>query len=162
MKDMLSNSHKRAIFFAFLDIHRHMAEVEAMMTRDQTTRFDTHANDLSPDEVERAHDSFRRLRKVMQNCLQESQISIENKPASVSWALQCCMSSIGIAVSEISPARLRAYGPLDSAAEVRVLEIQESLRRVLAELKTSGDQSRPQASDSAAAAGADAGDIDGD
>jgi hypothetical protein len=136
---MLSDSHKRAIYFAFLDIHRRMAEVEAMMARRQTSRFDTHRNDLSPEEVEKARAGFARLREAMQECLADSEISLDSQPTSVRWALQCCMSSIAIAISEINPARLKAYGPLDSAAEGRIKEIQESLRRVQAELKACND-----------------------
>jgi hypothetical protein len=155
---MLSESHQRAVFFAFLDIHRRMAEVEAMMARHQTSRFDAHVNDLSPEEVQRAHESFARLREVMQDCLRDSQISMESKPTSVGWALQCCMSSIAIAVSEINPARLKAYGPLDSAAAVKIQEIHESLRRVLAEIKASN---APAVSDPAGSLDGDARDIDG-
>jgi hypothetical protein len=158
---MLSDSHKRAIFFAFLDIHRRMAEVEAMMVRHQTSRFDSHINDLSPEEVDRAHNGFARLREVMQDCLRDSQISMSSQPASVHWALQCCMSSISIAISEINPNRLKAYGPLDSAAEMRIQQIQESLGRVQAELKAFNEEKEPQASDSARPAGCDAVDIDG-
>jgi len=158
---MLSDSHKRAIFFAFLDIHRRMAEVEAMMARHMTSPFDTHVNDLSPTEMDRAHDSFARLRQVMQDCLGDSQISMESRPTSVSWALQCCMSSIELAISEITPDRLKAYGPLDSAAKVSIQQIQESLRRVVAELKVGNEQGAPGGSEAPGPPGAASGDIDG-
>jgi hypothetical protein len=157
---MLSDGHKRAIFFAFLDVHRHMAEVEAMMARRQTSPFDTHINDLSAEEVNRAHENFARLRQAMQDCLSDAQISMESRPTSVRWALQCCMSSIAIAISEINPARLKAYGPLDPEAQIQILEIQECLRQLRAELKTSNDQGEPQASNSPGSRGAQAGDID--
>jgi hypothetical protein len=157
---MLSDSHKRAIFFAFLDIHRRIAEVEAMMARQETLPFDKHVNDLSREEMEHARQSFARLREVMQGCLRESQISIESDPTSVRWALQCCMSSIAIAISEINPARLKAYGPLDASAELRIQEIQESLRRILAEVNASNDRGGSQALDTPPS-GAIEGDVDG-
>ncbi len=153
---MFSDSHKRAVYFALLDIHRRMAEVEAMMARQQTSRFDTHANDLSAEESQRALLGFARLRDVMQDCLSDSQISVESQPTSVRWALQCCMSSIAIAISEINPARLKAYGPLDSAAESKIREIQESLRRVVAGLQAGNEQAEDPLSDPSRLPGADA------
>jgi hypothetical protein len=153
---MLSDSHQRAIFFAFLDIHRRMAEVEAMMARHQTLPFDKYVNDLSPEEMERARDKFARLREVMQDCLRDSEISIESDTASVSWALQCCMSSIAIAISEINSARLKAYGPLDSLAEARIRQIQESLRGAQTELKAFNERGDPRASDAPGPGGVDA------
>jgi hypothetical protein len=153
---MLSDSHKRAIFFAFLDIHRHMAEVEAMMARHETAPFDTHVTDLTPEEVQRAHESFALLRKMMQDCLRDAEISMTTRPSSVRWALECCMSSIAIAVSEINPARLKAYGPLDSAAEDRILQIQRTLSGILADLKAGKDEEKSESADSARPAGGDA------
>ena len=152
---MLSDSHKRAIYFAFLDIHRRMAEVEAMMVRQETSRFDSHVNDLSAEEVDRANAGFARLREVMQDCLTDSQISVESEPTSLRWAWQCCMSSIALAISEINPARLKAYGPLDSAAEMKILHIQESLRRVQAGLKAGKDPREPQGPNAPGPSGAD-------
>jgi GTP-binding protein EngB required for normal cell division len=145
----LNESQKRSILSSFLDIHRRMAEFEAMLAQgDRPSPFSQYVNDLSPTESKVVQDYFARLRAAMLDCLRESDIALEVGRTSARWALQCGMIFLDIAVSEFSPDRLRGYGPVDPSAAAEVVKVQQTVRRlverVAAYLRQGAGQDLPQ------------------
>jgi GTP-binding protein EngB required for normal cell division len=128
----MNESQKRSVLFSFLDIHRRLADMEAMLAQSLTTSpFSQYVNDLSPTERRVVQDYFNRLRSTMRGCLQEADIPLEVHRTSLRWSLQCGMIFLNIAVAEISPDRLRGYGPLDADGKVQALKIQQELTRLI-------------------------------
>jgi GTP-binding protein EngB required for normal cell division len=128
----LNESQQRSILFSFLDIHRRMAEFEAMLAQgERPSPFSQYVNDLSPTERKVVQDYFARLRSAMLDCLRESDIPVEVRQTSVRWALQCGMIFLDIAISEFSPDRLRGYGPVEASAAAQVVKVQETVRRLV-------------------------------
>ncbi len=128
----LNESQKRAVLLACLDIHRRMAEMEALLIKStEPSPFARHSNDLSPTERKVVQDYFARLRVVMQDCLRDAGIPLDVHRSSARWAVQCGMIGIDIAIAEVSPDRLRGYGPVDPAAATQVATIQQALRRLV-------------------------------
>jgi GTP-binding protein EngB required for normal cell division len=128
----LNESQKRAVLFSFLDIHRRVAEFEAMLAQgDRPSPFSPYVNDLSPTESKVVQDYFARLRAAMLDCLRESDIPLEVRRTSARWALQCGMVFLDIAIAEFSPDRLRGYGPVDPSAAAQVVKVQQGVRRLV-------------------------------
>ena len=124
----LNDSQKRAVLFGLLDLHQRMADLEALLTQSlDSSPFSRYVNDLSPTEAKVIRDYFGRLRSRMLFCLQEAGIPLEVRRTSLRWGLQCGMSFLSIAVAEISPSRLRGYGPMDDAGAEVVVKIQQEL-----------------------------------
>ncbi len=127
----LNESQRRAILFSFLDIHRHMADLEAMLCQSTSSPFSQYTHDLSPAESRLVQDYFARLRTTMLACLQEADIPLDMQRTSLRWAFQCGINFLNIAVAEMAPERLRGYGLVDEAGRAQVIKIQENLSRLI-------------------------------
>jgi GTP-binding protein EngB required for normal cell division len=133
----LSESQKQTILFGFLDVHRRMAEMEAMLAQSgNISPFSQHLNDLSPTESKVVQDYFARLRATMLDILHESDIPLQVRQTSLRWALQVGITFLGITVDELSPERLRGYGPLEATGATQAVKIQQGLRRLVQRLAT--------------------------
>jgi GTP-binding protein EngB required for normal cell division len=128
----LNPSQTQSVLFSFLDVHRRMAELEAMLAQSAiASPFSQYVSDLSPTESKVIQDYFARIRSTMLACLQEAGIPLEVRRTSVRWALQVGMSFLHIAIAEMTPERLRGYGPLDPAGSEAVIKIQQDLYRLM-------------------------------
>lgn len=128
----LNEPQKRAILCGFLDVHRRMAELEAILAPEANpSPFSQHVNDLSPTEAKVVGDYFARVRTAMLAHLRECEIPLDVRPTSRRWALQCGISFIGITIDELRAEKLRGYGPLDEAARERILKIHDDLERLI-------------------------------
>jgi GTP-binding protein EngB required for normal cell division len=129
---IMNDPHKRTILFGFLDIHRRLAEMEAMLAGSLVSSpFSQYVNDLSPTERRVIEDYFNRVRSVMLALLQEADIALEVRRTSLRWALQCGITSLSVAVAELGPERLRAYGPLDADSQALARKVQQELTRLI-------------------------------
>jgi GTP-binding protein EngB required for normal cell division len=128
----MNDSQRRSVLFSLLDIHRRMAEMEAMLVQSTiASPFSQFVNDLSPTESQVVRDYFARIRTTMLACLREADIPLESRRTSVRWSLQCGMIFLSVALSEMAPERLRGYGTLDAAGETNVVKIQQDLHRLI-------------------------------
>jgi GTP-binding protein EngB required for normal cell division len=128
----MNESQKRSVLFGLLDIHRRMAEMEAMLAQCTIdSPFSPFVNDLSPTESQVVRDYFGRIRTTMVASLREVGIPLESNSTSVRWSLQVGMPFLSIALAEMAPDRLRGYGFLDAAGEATVVKIQQDLRRLV-------------------------------
>jgi GTP-binding protein EngB required for normal cell division len=133
----MNESQKRSVLFGLLDIHRRMADMEAMLAQSLiSSPFSQYVNDLSPTESRVVQDYFNRLRSTMLACLQEADIPLEVRQTSLRWSLQCGMIFLHIAVAEISPDRLRGYGTLDAAGQAHAVKMQQELTRLIDRVAT--------------------------
>jgi hypothetical protein len=109
-----------------------MSELEAVLTQStEPSPFAQHTNDLSPTERKVVQDYFAHLQAVMLDCLRDAGIALDVHRTSARWAAQVGMTGIDIAIAEVSPDRLRGYGPVDPAAATQVATLQQALRRLV-------------------------------
>jgi GTP-binding protein EngB required for normal cell division len=128
----LNASQRQSILFGFLDVHRRMIDLEAMVAQqDASGPFSQYTADISPTEAKVLRDYFARIRTTMLACLRENDIPVEVRRTSLRWGQQVGLTSLSIAVAEISPRNLAGYGPLGPEAEAGVLKIQQELRRLI-------------------------------
>ena len=127
----------RAILSGFLDIHRRMAELEALLSPGaKPTPFAGYVNDLSPTEAKVIQDYFERIRTAMLSDLRESEITLDVRTTSVRWAIDVGISFIGINVAELGPKKLRGYGNLGEKAFAQATKFQEDLERLVDQAAT--------------------------
>jgi hypothetical protein len=132
MEATVNESHQRTVLFTFLDIHRRLAEMEAVLAEgDSLSPFSQYVNDLSPTERRVVGDYFNRLRETMLACLREADVPLEVRRTGLRWYLQCGMMFLNVAVAEMSPGRLRGYGELGPGDQERILDIQRKLDRLI-------------------------------
>jgi hypothetical protein len=129
----MNESQKRSVLAGLLDLHRRMAEMEAMLVQDPSP-FSSFVHDLSPTESRVVRDSFARIRTAILAGLREAGIPLEVRRTSVRWTLQCGMTFLSAALAEMAPNRLRGYGSLDAAGAAQVVKIQQDLQRLIDEL----------------------------
>jgi hypothetical protein len=126
------HAQARAILCGFLDIHRRMAELEALLVPGtKPTPFSGYVNDLSPTEAKVVQDYFTRIRTAMLAHLRESEIPLDVRTTSLRWAIDVGISFIGINVSEVGPNRLRGYGALGEKASAQTIKFQQDLERLV-------------------------------
>jgi hypothetical protein len=134
---LFNPAQTRAILCGFLDVHRRMAEIEALLSPGtKTTPFSTHVNDLSPTEAKILQDYFARIRIAMLEHLRESEIPLDVQTTSLRWAIDVGISFIGINIAELGPKKLRGYGALDERASARATNFQQDLERLVDQAAT--------------------------
>jgi len=134
---LFNSAQTRAILCGFLDIHRRMADLEALLSPStKATPFSAHVNDLSPTEAHVVQDYFARIRTAMLEHLRESEIPLDVQKMSLRWAIDVGIAFIGINVAELGPKKLRGYGALDERASAQATKFQEDLERLVVQAST--------------------------
>jgi GTP-binding protein EngB required for normal cell division len=132
-----NEAQTRAILCTFLDIHRRMAQLEALLTPGmKATPFSGYVNDLSPTEARVVQDYFTRIRTAMLAHLRESEIPVDVRPTSLRWAIDVGISFIGINLSELGLKKLRGYGDLGENASAQTMRFQQDLERLVDQAAT--------------------------
>jgi GTP-binding protein EngB required for normal cell division len=129
---VLNEPQSRAILCGFLDIHRRMAELEALISPgERPSSFSGYVDDLSPTEAKVVQDHFARIRTAMLGHLKDLDIPLDIRRVSLRWSLQTGISFIGNTVDELRPSKLRGYGELNQEASAQCTKINEDLGRLL-------------------------------
>jgi len=129
---MLTPLHKNALLSTFLHIESRLNEMESLLAQSRRpSPLDQHVPDLSPTEAKVVEDYFARIRSTMVTCLEKHGVPIEVRRVGLRWFLQTNLTTLRIAVAEVSPDRLCGYGELDEAGCKEVLSIQQELDRLL-------------------------------
>jgi GTP-binding protein EngB required for normal cell division len=132
-----NDAQTRAVLCGFLDIHRRMVELEALLIRGTNpTPFSEHVNDLSPTEAKVVEDYFARIRTAMLEHLRELEIPLDVRTKSLRWAIDVGISFIGINVGELGPKKLRGYGNLGEKASSKAAKFQQDLERLIDQAAT--------------------------
>jgi len=129
---LFNEAQTRAILCGFLDIHRRMAELEALLIPGtKPTPFSGYVNDLSPTEAKVVQDYFTRIRTAMLAHLRESEIPLDVRTTSLRWTIDVGISFVGINVAELGPKKLRGYGELEENAFAQATKFQQDLERLV-------------------------------
>jgi GTP-binding protein EngB required for normal cell division len=127
---ILNEAQSRSILSGFLDIHRRMSDLEALLQPgERPSAFSEYVNDIAPTEAKVLRDYFARIRTAMLGHLKELQIPVAIRPMSRRWAIQTGLQFLSIAVAELRPSKLRGYGELRREAPSLVTKICEDLDR---------------------------------
>jgi GTP-binding protein EngB required for normal cell division len=134
---VFNDAQARAILCGFIDTHRRMAELEALLIPGtKPTPFSGYVSDLSPTEAKVIQDYFTRIRTAMLAHLHESEIALDVRTTSLRWTIDVGISFIGINVAELGPKKLRGYGPLEEKAFAEAAKFQHDLERLVDQAAT--------------------------
>lgn len=129
---ILNEAQSRSMRCGFQDIHRRMADLEALIHPGaRPSAFSEYVHDLSPTEARVVQDYFARIRTAMLGHLQDLEIPLDVRRMSVRWAIQTGLQFISIAVAEIRPSKLRGYGEVGQETRRDVTRICEDLDRLI-------------------------------
>ena len=128
----LNPSHARAIRATFAHVSDLLSGV-ARAGHGELTPFDRQLQDLSPDEVRRLTGLVEVIYERMLQGLQRLGVPRDEPEVSARWSVRTALLFSDIALSELSPRSLRAYGALGEGEGEAVTEVAGDLRKLVAE-----------------------------
>jgi GTP-binding protein EngB required for normal cell division len=129
--------HQRHVRTTFQYIDKLLSEAEHIMTdAGSPSPFRRHSDDTTPIQRKVTHDYILRIREGMHQVMQELQIPPSEPHSGAVWAAGINMMYCSISLNELTPERMRAYGPLSSEAADRLDGIRAELDGLVAKLRS--------------------------
>jgi len=132
-KPAWTEGQKRAILSGFANLNSRLDELNAAVERsDSQSVFAKYDNDMTPEDIRAIRAGFAKLRQAMSAQLQDAGIAQNAPRSSLRWLLRVNLTYMAVALADLAPKNLRAYGPLDPAAKAAAEGMQESLAECFA------------------------------
>lgn len=128
--DGLNSAHARAIRATFKHVSNLLQQAERV-GRGELGPFDVHRPDVSPEEAHRLAELVGRIHERMLGALEQLDLAGPEPEASARWSIRTSLLFSDIALSELSPDALKAYGALGEAAGASVTRIARDLRNLV-------------------------------
>jgi GTPase Era involved in 16S rRNA processing len=130
-------SHQRHVRTTFQYIDKLLSEAEhTMADAGSPSPFRTHSDDTTPIQRKVTHDYILRIREAMRRVMKELNIPPSEPHSGVVWAAAINLMFCSISLNELTPERMRAYGPLSPEAADRLDGIRAELDGLVAKLRT--------------------------
>ena len=97
--------------------------------------FQRHSDDTTPIQRKVTHDYIVRIREAMQRVMEELRIPPPEPHSGATWAAAINLMYCSISLNELTPERMRAYGPLSTEAADRLDGIRVELDGLVAKLR---------------------------
>jgi len=98
--------------------------------------FRRHSDDTTPIQRKVTHDYIVRVREAMRRVMEELSIPPPEPHFGAVWAAAINLMYCSISLNELTPERMRAYGPLSSEAADKLDRIRAELDGLVAKLRT--------------------------
>jgi hypothetical protein len=132
-----SEFHQRHVRTTFQYIDKLLSEAEhTMADASSPSPFRMHSDDTTPIQRKVTHDYILRIREAMRRVMEELNIPPSEPHSGAVWAAAINLMFCSISLNELTPERMRAYGPLSSEAADRVDGIRAELDGLVAKLRT--------------------------
>jgi GTP-binding protein EngB required for normal cell division len=132
-----SEHHQRHVRTTFQYIDKLLSEAEHAMTdAGSPSPFQRHSDDTTPIQRKVAHDYILRIREAMRRVMDELNIPPPEPHSGAVWAAAINLMYCSISLNELTPERMRAYGPLPPEAADRLDAIRAELDGLVAKLRT--------------------------
>src|SRR5947207_11052023 len=95
-----------------------------------------HSEDTTPIQRKVTHDYILRIREAMQRVMEELHVPPPEPHSGTVWAAAINLMYCSISLNELTPERMRAYGPLSPEAADRLDGIRAELDGLVAKLRT--------------------------
>ena len=130
-------SHQRHVRTTFQYIDKLLSEAEhTMADAGSPSPFRTHSDDTTPVQRKVTHDYILRIREAMRRVMKELNIPPSEPHSGAVWAAAINLMFCSISLNELTPERMRAYGPLSPEAADRLDGIRAELDGLVAKLRT--------------------------
>ena len=132
-----SEHHQRHVRTAFQYIDKLLSEAEhTMADAGSPSPFRMHSDDTTPVQRKVTHDYILRIREAMRRLMEELNIPPSEPRSGAVWAAAINLMYCSISLNELTPERMRAYGPLAPEAADRLDGIRAELDGLVAKLRT--------------------------
>src|SRR5438876_8727139 len=131
-----SEHHQRHVRTTFQYIDKLLSEAEhTMVDAGSPSPFRRHSDDTTPIQRKVTHDYILRIREAMRRVMEELNISPPEHHSGAVWAAAINLMYCSISLNELTPERMRAYGPLSAEAADRLDGIRAELDGLVAKLR---------------------------
>src|SRR5947209_14783752 len=132
-----SEHHQRHVRSTFQYIDKLISEAEhTMADAGSPTPFQRHSDDTTPIQRKVTHDYILRIREAMRRVIEELSIPPSEPHSGAVWAAAINLMYCSISLNELTPERMRGYGPLSPEAADRLDGIRAELDGLVAKLRT--------------------------
>jgi GTPase Era involved in 16S rRNA processing len=132
-----SEHHQRHVRTTFQYIDKLLSEAEhTMADAGSPSPFRMHSNDTTPIQRKVTHDYILRIREAMRRVMDELNIPPSEAHSGAVWAAAINLMFCSISLNELTPERMRAYGPLSSEAAQKLDGIRAELDGLVAKLRS--------------------------
>src|SRR5213593_1021326 len=132
-----SEHHQRHVRTAFQYIDKLISEAEhTMADASSPSPFQRHSDDTTPVQRKVMHDYISRIREAMRRVMEELNIPPPEPHSGAVWAAAINLMYCSISLSELTPKRMRAYGPLSPEAADRLDGIRAEMDGLVAKLRS--------------------------
>src|SRR5438132_11256693 len=129
--------HQRHVRTTFQYIDKLLSEAEhTMADAGSPSPFRMHSDDTTPIQRKVTHDYILRIREAMRRVMEELNIPPSEPHSGAVWAAAINLMFCSISLNDLTPERMRAYGPLSSEAADRLDGIRAELDGLVAKLRT--------------------------
>jgi hypothetical protein len=122
----------RAVTATFAYVSELLGEV-LRVARGDVTPFDRQRMDISPEEAALLEDVAKAVRGRMSEAVVDLGIPAPMPDGSALWNARTSLHYADIALSELTPHHLRAYGAIGDAEAREVAEVADGLRKMIAD-----------------------------
>ena len=131
-----SEHHQRHVRTTFQYIDKLLSEAEhTMIDAGSASPFRRHSDDTTPIQRKVTHDYILRIREAMRCVMEELNILPPEPHSGAVWAAAINLMYCSISLNELTPERMRAYGPLSPEAADRLDGIRAELDGLVAKLR---------------------------
>src|SRR5438876_5540009 len=128
--------HQRHVRTTFQYIDKLLSEAEhTMADAGSPSPFRMHSDDTTPIQRKVTHDYILRIREAMRRVMEELDIPPSEPHSGAVWAAAINLMFCSISLNELTPDRMRAYGPLSADAAHRLDGIRADLNGLVAKLR---------------------------
>ena len=132
-----SEHHQRHVRTTFQYMDKLLSEAEhTMADAGSPSPFRMHSDDTTPIQRMVTHDYILRIREAMRRVMEELNIPPPEPHSGAVWAAAINLMYCSISLNELTPERMRAYGPLAPEAADRLDGIRAELDGLVAKLRT--------------------------
>jgi hypothetical protein len=132
-----SEFHQRHVRTTFQYIDKLLSEAEhTMADAGSRSPFRMHSDDTTPIQRKVTHDYILRIREAMRGVMEKLEIQPSEPHSGAVWAAAINLMFCSISLNELTPGRMRAYGPLSSEAAQRLDGIRAELDGLVAKLRS--------------------------
>src|SRR5438034_3989560 len=131
-----SEHHQRHVRTTFQYIEKLLSEAEhTMADAGSPSPFRMHSDHTTPIQRKVTHDYILRIREAMRRVMEELDIPPSEPHSGAVWAAAINLMFCSISLNELTPDRMRAYGPLSADAAHRLDGIRADLHGLVAKLR---------------------------
>ena len=132
-----SEHHQRHVRTTFQYLDKLLSEAEHTMTdAGSPSPFRRHSDDTTPIQRKVTHDYIVRIREAMRRVMEELNIPPPEPHSGAVWAAAINLMYCSISLNELTPERMRAYGPLSPEAADTLDAIRAELDGLVAKLRS--------------------------